>query len=76
MNGEKSSPAREVADRLRGKKVVKRMDVVSLASEVAETINQELELEIENPDDFSELRDLIEKEVLQFVSSKDNLSLV
>lgn len=75
MNNERPSPTEEVADRLRGKKVIKRVNIAQSASEVAEVINRDLNLEIENPDDFSELRDRIEEEILQFVASKDEFSL-
>lgn len=77
MNGNKEPEvAEEVADRLKGRRVIRRVDVACLASEAAEKFNRELKLEIENPDNFSELRDSIEEAVLEHLHSKNGLSIV
>lgn len=76
MGNRTSDVAKGIADRLRGKKVIRWIDIARSASEAAERINKELGLEIENPDDFSELRDSIEKVALEFLDSRDDISIV
>lgn len=76
MCNERSKVTEEVADRLQGKKVIKRAEVSHSASEAAETVNRELELRIESPDRFSELRDSIEEAVLKYLASEDDLSVI